>query len=248
MSLETDSGQRVQMNKRRASLIVAGFGGAVFVVVLVLLVLPLRAFAIVPALVASVGASLFLLGRSDGVALVKVGAVPAAAAAFPRFHNVVEGLCAAAGVPKPALYVVDDAAPNACSVGRDPRRASLVATTGLLEKLNRIELEAVVAHELSHIKSHDIVVSTLAVGFVGVFAPSLVARVVGAPREALADVTGVSLTRYPPGLISALETLRDDGGSLQSPSPAVAHLWIEAPAPFPSYPPLEERIQALREL
>ncbi len=245
MSLVTDS---VQSNRRRASLLVFGFGGAVFLIVLILLVVPLRAFALVPALAVAVGLTLFLSGRAEGMALDKVGAVPCDAATYPRFHNIVEGLCAAAGVPKPALYVVDDAAPNACSVGRDPRRASLVATTGLLEKLNRIELEGVIAHELSHIKSHDIVVSTLAVAFVGSFAPTLVPKAVGAPREALADVTGVSLTRYPPGLISALEILRDDGGSLQSPSRAVAHLWIEPPADFPSYPPLEERIQALREL
>lgn len=245
MSLVTDS---VQGNRRRASSILVGFGGAVFLAVLLLLVLPLRAFALVPALAVSVGLTLFLAGRAEAMALDKVGALPADAATYPRFHNVVEGLCAAAGVPKPALFIVDDVAPNACSVGRDPRRASLVATTGLLEKLSRIELEAVVAHELSHIKSYDIAVSTLAVAFVGSFAPALVPKVVGPPREALADVTGVSLTRYPPGLISALETLRDDGGSLQSPHRAVAHLWIEPPAAFPSYPPLEERIQALREL
>lgn len=245
MSLVTDA---VQRNQRRASSIMFGFGGVVFLGVLVLLVVPLRAFALAPAVAVSVSLTLFLASRAEAMALAKVGAIPADAVTYPRFHNIVEGLCAAAGVPKPALYVVDDAAPNACSVGRDPRRASLVATTGLLEKLNRIELEGVVAHELSHIKSYDIVVSTLAVAFIGSFAPTLVPKVVGAPREALADVTGVSLTRYPPGLISALETLRDDGGSLQSPSRAVAHLWIEPPTAFPSYPPLEERIQALREL
>ena len=70
----------------------------------------------------------------------------------------------------PALYIVDDAAPNAFATGRDPKHAAIAVTTGLLEKMNRIELEGVLAHELSHIKNYDILVSTLAVTLVGFIA------------------------------------------------------------------------------
>jgi heat shock protein HtpX len=104
------------------------------------------------------------------------------------------------------------------------------------------------AHELSHVKHLDILPSTLAVTLLGRLTPSLVPRVVGERRENLADVTGVSLTRYPPGLISALEKLRDDSTVLRSSDRSIAHLWIEAPAEQTDHPPLDERIQALREL
>src|SRR5687767_15746727 len=87
-----------------------------------------------------------------------------------RLHNIVEGLCIAAGLPKPRVYVIDDPSPNAFATGRDPKHAAVAVTTGLLEKLNRVELEGVLAHELSHIKNYDILVSTLAVTMVGVIA------------------------------------------------------------------------------
>ena len=95
---------------------------------------------------------------------------PAPVEEFARYHNIVEGLCIASGLPKPRLYVVDDPAPNAFATGRNPRNAAVAVTTGLLEKMNRIELEGVLAHELSHVKNYDILVSTLAVTMVGIVA------------------------------------------------------------------------------
>ena len=95
---------------------------------------------------------------------------PAADEEYPRLHNLVEGLCIAGGLPKPRLYVVDDPSPNAFATGRNPKHAAIAVTTGLLEKMNRVELEGVLAHELSHIKNYDILVSTLAVTLVGVIA------------------------------------------------------------------------------
>src|SRR5207244_7018552 len=89
---------------------------------------------------------------------------------YARLHNIVEGLCIAAGLPKPRVYIVDDEAPNAFATGRDPKHAAIAVTTGLLEKMNRIELEGVIAHELSHIKNYDILVSTIAVTMVGFIA------------------------------------------------------------------------------
>ena len=226
-----------------------GCAAAVGIVVLVLsAVIGRPVVGVVAGVVVGVAVVALAVRRADAVALAKAGAVPADPADYARFHNVVEGLCMAAGVPKPALYVIEDPALNAMSVGRDPRHAAVALTTGLLDALSRIELEGVVAHELSHIRQLDILPSTIAVTLVGMLAPGLVPKVVGERRESVADVTGVSLTRYPPGLIAALEKVRDDPSVVRSPDRAIAHLWIEAPAAPTDHPPLDERIQALREL
>ena len=100
-------------------------------------------------------------------------AKPADPTTYARLHNLVEGLCIASGLPKPRVYVIDDEAPNAFATGRDPKHAAIAVTTGLLEKMNRVELEGVIAHELSHIKNYDILVSTLAVTMVGRHRPDV---------------------------------------------------------------------------
>src|SRR5689334_11380196 len=107
---------------------------------------------------------------SDKVALAASRARPADGPEYARYHNLVEGLCIAAGLPKPRLYVVDDPAPNAFATGRNPKHAAVAVTTGLLEKMNRVELEGVLAHELSHIRNYDILVTTIAVTAVGAIA------------------------------------------------------------------------------
>ena len=244
--------------------------------------------------------------KSDAIALRMSRAVPADPVVYKRLHNLVEGLCIAGGLPKPRVYIVHDPAPNAFATGRNPKNAAIAVTTGLLEKMNRVELEGVVAHELSHIKNYDILVSTLAVTLVGtiaivtdltlrmmwwnggrvarsgdrgdrnnplaliglvllVLAPIL-AKVMQASvsrrRETLADVSAVRMTRYPPGLISALEKLQADNTVTHSASMATAHLWIEQPMSgvkdagrlgmwhklFNTHPPLAERIALLREM
>jgi heat shock protein HtpX len=80
---------------------------------------------------------------------------------YPHLYNVVEGLSLAAGIPTPAVYVMEDNALNAFATGRNPKHASIAVTTGLLRRLNRTELEGVVAHELSHIKNYDILIATI---------------------------------------------------------------------------------------
>jgi len=75
---------------------------------------------------------------------------------YPYLFNSVEGLSIAAGIPKPKIYVIDDPAPNAFATGRDPRHAAIAVTTGLLQMMKRLELEGVLAHEISHIKNYDI--------------------------------------------------------------------------------------------
>ena len=89
---------------------------------------------------------------------------------YPLLFNTVEGLAIAAGVPVPGLYLIDDTAPNAFATGRDPQHAALVVTTGLLDKLDRLELEGVIAHEMAHIQNYDIRLSTIAAVLVGVIA------------------------------------------------------------------------------
>ncbi|HVL89687.1 MAG TPA: M48 family metallopeptidase [Actinomycetota bacterium] len=222
----------------------------------------------------------------------------------PRLHNLVEGLAIAAGIPKPEVYVVEDPSPNAFATGRDPEHASIAVTRGLLEKMNRLELEGVVAHELAHIANRDTRVLLITATLVGVvvliadwtlrsffwgfgggrrgarsrdgaavFAlvglvaavlmplfASLMQAAVSRRREALADLTGVKYTRYPPGMIAALEKLKADQTIVQSASRATASLWIESPLQresgffgklnhwFDTHPPLDERIRILQEL
>ena len=301
---------QVAQNKRRSYLLILVFVGLVLAVGAALnLLIGGGPYFMVFALLLAGGSAAFSYWKSDSVALAVSRARPASVEEYGRLHNLVEGLCIAGGLPKPRLYIVDDPSPNAFATGRDPKHAAVAVTTGLLEKLNRVELEGVLAHELSHIKNYDILVSTLAVTMVGVMAIAadigirfmwfgmgrnrnnsndsggggltiifailgfallilspLIGRAMQAAvsrrRETLADVSGVELTRYPPGLISALEKLRDDYTVVGSTSHATAHLWIEQPQAveedqgrmsrinrmFDTHPPLEERIALLREL
>lgn len=245
--------------------------------------------------------------NSDKAALAISHAKPADEHECARLYNLVEGLCIASGLPKPRLYIIDDPAPNAFSTGRNPKHAAVAVTTGLLEKMNRVELEAVLAHELSHIRNYDILVMTLTVTMVGmivllsdfflrfmffsggragrsnndsnnplgilfavigfvllIFAPIIafiMQFAVSRKREYLADASGVQLTRYPPGLISALEKLKGDTTVIHSASKATAHLWIEEPLDkdtrkgphrlnhlFDTHPPLDDRIRALQAM
>ena len=125
---------------------------------------------VVITLVVAIAMSAVSYWKSDSVALRMSRARPADPVEYARLHNIIEGLCIAAGLPKPRVYIVDDVAPNAFATGRDPKHAAIAVTTGLLEKLDRVELEGVVAHELSHIRNYDILVSTLAVTMVGAVA------------------------------------------------------------------------------
>lgn len=109
----------------------------------------------------------------DKMVLALSGARPADRIRDFDFYTVVENLSIAAGIPKPAIYVIDDDAPNAFATGRDPKHAAVCATTGLLIKLDRRELEGVIAHELSHVRNYDtrlMAVVMVLVGMVSVMA------------------------------------------------------------------------------
>jgi heat shock protein HtpX len=301
--------EQIAQNKRRTAYLIIGF------VVLVALVgaafneivIKGGAIGVVIAVLVSGGLAFASYWKSDAVALRVSRAEPADPNTYKRLYNLVEGLCIAGGLPMPRIYIIEDAAPNAFATGRNPHHAAIAVTTGLLEKMNRVELEGVLAHELSHIRNYDILISTLAVTMVGaiaiisdisirmmwwgggrrrdndrndngvgailaifgflllILAPiiaQLMQFAVSRRRETLADVSAVQLTRYPPGLISALEKLKDDSTVVHASSRATAHLWIEQPTAqtpeegklsrlnrlFDTHPPLEERIELLKEL
>ena len=299
--------ERIRSNKRKSALLIVGF--AVFVALIGGVVGYLIGGGPTSSIIALVIAACMAFGsywKSDSIALAVSRAKPADPETYQRLHNLVEGLCIAGGLPKPRVFVIEDSAPNAFATGRNPQHAAIAVTTGLLEKMNRVELEGVVAHELSHIRNYDILVSTLAVTLVGTIAiltdlsirmmwwnggrvsrdgdrqggsnplalvgflllivAPIVARVMQAAmsrrRETLADVSACQLTRYPPGLISALEKLRDDTTTTHSASMATAHMWIEQPLSgvrdegrlkwvhglFDTHPALDDRIALLKDL
>jgi heat shock protein HtpX len=84
-----------------------------------------------------------------------------------ELYHIVENLCITAGLPTPKIYIIDDTAPNAFATGRDPKHAVIAVTAGLLQKLDKTELEGVIAHELSHIGNRDILLATLVTVMVG---------------------------------------------------------------------------------
>jgi len=300
--------EQIASNKRRTFVILLAFVGLIALVALALTVLLSAGWVgVVIAVIVAGGMAFFSYFQSDKIALAASRAKPADETEYKRYHNLVEGLCIAAGLPKPRLYVVEDPAPNAFATGRNPQHAAVAVTTGLLEKMNRVELEGVLAHELSHVKNYDILVTTVAVVAVGAialiadiglrfafwggmsnrrdsndnspiggliailalalivlapFAAYLMQFAMSRNREYLADASGVQLTRYPPGLISALEKLRDDKAVVHNATKATAQMWIEQPLDtskdtgqrrkfdnlFDTHPPLEDRIARLQEM
>src|SRR3989344_3225487 len=104
---------------------------------------------------------------SDSITLALSKAKEVDRQSNPDLYRLVENLCIAAGLPTPRIYIIDDTAPNAFATGRDPKHAVMCFTTGILSKLEKTELEGVVAHELSHIGNYDIRVMTLVVVLVG---------------------------------------------------------------------------------
>lgn len=212
--------------------------------------------------------------RSAGVLARLVGGVQVTnerrpsclgAAEAARLIDVAEGLFAVFGLPKAEIRVLDDPARNAMSVGSPPHHCVVFLTSGLVLALDRIELEAVLAHELAHIKRGDTISGAIAVqafdplGRHIPFFARIGDKVAGLSRETLADIAAVGVTRYPPGLISGLGKI-SEGARLRPESlprrvtESTARLWL---APFdeaadqPARPgelDLEERVAVLREL
>jgi len=119
--------------------------------------------------------SLISYYSSDSIALMSVGAVKANPTLYRQYYNSVEGLTLASGIPMPQLYIMNNPQINAFATGRDPKHAVICVTTGALEKLNKQELEGVLAHEMSHIANYDIRFVTLTAILVGMI--SIVAQI-----------------------------------------------------------------------
>lgn len=124
-----------------------------------------------PFVFAGLGAyALFSYYASSSVALSVSGARAVTLQDEPELYRIVENLSIGSGLPMPKVYVIEDSAPNAFATGRDPKHASVAATRGLLAKLDKSELEAVIAHEMSHVGNYDIRVMTITVVLVGLIA------------------------------------------------------------------------------
>ena len=124
-------------------------------------------FGFILAFIFAAATGWFSFYYSADVALSVSHARPLQKEENPYLFNIIEGLALAAGIPPPKAYLIDDTAPNAFATGRDPEHAAIAVTTGLVEKLNRAELEGVIAHEMSHIKNFDIRFTTMVVVLVG---------------------------------------------------------------------------------
>jgi heat shock protein HtpX len=125
--------------------------------------------ALVLAGISSIGSYFF----SDKMVIATTGARKVTKEEYPEYYRIVENLCIADGLPMPQVYVLDDPAPNAFATGRDPKHGVVCATTGILQLLNKSELEGVIAHELSHIKNFDtrlMAIVAILVGFIAIFA------------------------------------------------------------------------------
>src|ERR1700675_1417776 len=104
---------------------------------------------------------------SDKIALKSSGAQPVSREQLPRLYQVMERLCGKAGLPMPKLYVIPQPAPNAFATGRNPSHASVAVTAGLMELMTDDELEGVIAHELSHVRNYDILITSIAATLAG---------------------------------------------------------------------------------
>ncbi|HEY8019279.1 MAG TPA: M48 family metalloprotease [Actinomycetota bacterium] len=299
--------EQIAANKRKTALLfLVGFAFLVVIGLVIGYLTNAGPVFIVIAIGIAVTMSLLTWFSGDKLVLASTRAREVSAQDAPRLHNLVEGLAIAAGLPKPRIYVVPEQAPNAYATGRDPAHASIAVTQGLLDTLDRVELEGVVAHELAHVQDRDILVGTVVATLVGAAVlmaefmmrswlwggfrgrrgddsnggiVALVLLVVGlllllvAPiagqiikmsvsrnREFLADAQGAMLTRYPPGLASALRKIAATPTAMHSANNATAHLWLAAPSRFQgekmgpleklfqTHPPIEERIKRLEEM
>jgi len=122
------------------------------------------------AVVFSVGMSITSYWYSDKIVLRMAHAQPVTRESARELYNIVENLAITAGLPIPKIYIINEQAPNAFATGRDPKHAVVAVTTGLMGRLDRSELEGVIAHELSHVGNRDMLVSTVAVILVGFIA------------------------------------------------------------------------------
>jgi heat shock protein HtpX len=184
----------------------------------------------------------------DSRVLAHIGGRDADPKKDARLCNLVEGLSIGAGVRQPRLRVIDSRGLNALAAGTTPGRSIVAVTSGLLNELERIELEAVLAEELVQIRYNETLPGTVLAATFGVGQGSALL----ADRDARADQGAVGLTRYPPALAAALEKIETKGSTVEGQPSYMAHLWLADPRGVGGGGrgrlPLRERIEALREL
>ena len=158
----------VRDNKIHTYFIILGFFLVISLIIyFICYYLNLGVFSVIIALGVSIATSIISYYNCDKMVLAINGARPATEEQDKLLSSVLDGLCIASGLPRPKLYVINDPSPNAFATGRNPEHAVVCVTTGLLEIMDKYELEGVLAHELSHIKNYDILLSTIVSVFVG---------------------------------------------------------------------------------
>jgi len=204
----------VARNRRKAFVLCAVPGvvtGAIVGVVVGLLISIVA--GVVAAVVVAAVVATFLWRHAPTMVVAALQARPVPAGGAARLDNVVDGLCATMGLGPPALLVVEHRVPNAMALGRSPSASMLVVTSGLLDVLDVVALESVVAHELVHVKRGETAVSGAAVVSAALLSwivprpAELVHRWMGRGRELAADRRAAATVRYPPGLEAALVTM-----------------------------------------
>jgi hypothetical protein len=204
--------------------------------------------------------------RAADIVLAGLGAVDASPADYPRLHNLAQGLSLAGGVSEPELYVIDDVGRNAAAVAQGSRSA-VVCSTGLLDALDRVSLEGVLAEALVRIRSGDAAAATLGAAMFGGLLRGPAATIGSTAtdfglgqlltddRDLSADRAAVALTRYPPGLLNALTVIRAGSPKTANANASNEHVWLVPPATVGASSdsavegsPLDLRIDVLGEL
>lgn len=127
------------------------------------------------AIILSIGMNIIAYWKSDTIALASYHAQEADTNTYREIYRIVENLSITAGIPQPRLYIIEDESPNAFATGRNPKHAAIALTTGIISRLEKSELEGVIAHELSHVRNYDTLVMTVVVVLVGVL--SIIANI-----------------------------------------------------------------------
>ena len=198
-----------------------------------------------------------LFHQADALVLKGLRVHNADARTQPRVLNVLDGLCDSHGFRKPAVVIVEDPARNACAFGRRSHHGTLALTAGLVESLDRLQLEGVLARELTALSAKSRPAATAAVSLRR-FLPrrmgdGVVHRVQGDERAVRDDFEAVRYTRYPPGLAAALATIDEGPSVVAGANRAARHLWIVDPTDTSDERAADEwpvnlRVDALREL
>jgi Zn-dependent protease with chaperone function len=252
MERPSESGEEasaVHDNRRRAALLCGAPGVTVGLIVgIVLAALGLPLIGVAALVVIAVSLPAWLWRFAPGAVVRSVGGQASPEWEHPRLHNLVDGLCATMGLPRPVVYVVASPVPNAMSVGTQPSTAALVVTSSLDQTLTLVELEGVLAHELVHIKRQDTLVAALAVVVMvpwalvagAVQGQDQVHSLIGRGREFSADQRAAGVVRYPPGIGAALAVMNDDRSSSTSWPPGPGRmaaltrwLWVDPMAGAP---------------